>query len=393
MLKSFFKVSFLFFFNQALAAEPTLRILCSASDPKVGTMNSLATLRSDVTEEYFTPSIKIYDENNKALKEIIAYQPWKSDGINIHFFVIAKNRQDAINLYSVEASVARREGQGTPVATSREFPENSSVWTDSKDLIHLSQDKLVFAGASEGEFVIYNLIDRSQQILKTQKNLFNPRFSVSSEYLIFDQLDTQKYIVRQIAYNLKTNKVAHHSSNTANDVLFLENNPSDNSWISMSITKDGFGLFNVTNSKGATVTIKKIALHETRFPVVYSYDNSSLSAYWASHSYRSRYDETESFPVGTELVDAAVHQLTFSNGQVLHKFYPYGKTIESVVYNSSVMNTSFMSGGLKAPGSNEIIFSLGIHKGLAKLNLADGQWSIHGSGSMCVAPKWTIEVN
>jgi hypothetical protein len=379
---------FVFASELSLADDSVLRIFCKPN--QVGESPELATLRSDVVEEFPTSAIRFYDENKKPLKDILSYQPWQLNGKDFDVFIIGKTKDDKVNVYLSHVNMARRQASSEFISRSRDLDAGTKGAADYRnlntDLMALSGSKLLFPGAREDEYVIFDLTDKSQKIFKSQKNTFNPRFSISSEHFIFDQYDGRHF--QQLAFDLEGRPV-FQSAKAKNDTLFLEFNPSNASWLYVHVNGDIASLHE-SLGRGQILLHKTFNTRFWKLPLVYGYKNQQFDILWTEYTLAEKRNEEDQ--VEFHLDEAFVHRLSLSSGQNSLQSYPYKGKILELPLRFGPLNPTFMSRTILSPNATELIFSLGIYGGLAKLNLTSGTWTLHGIHFRCLAPEAATEV-
>ncbi len=365
------------------ADDSVLRIFCKPN--QIGESSELATLRSDVVEEYPTSAIRFYDENKKLLKDVVSYQPWRQSGTDFDVFIVGKTKDDKVNVYLAHVNMARRQGHSELISRSRDLDDGTKGSADFRnlntDLLALSGDKLLFPGAKEDEYIIFDLTGKTQKVFKSGKNVFNPRFSLSSEHIIFDQYEANYF--RQLAFDLSGNLI-FQSATAKKDTLFLEFNPINASWLFVTVAGETALLYE-SLGRGQVLLHKTLNTRVWKLPLVYGYRNQQMDILWAEHTLAEKRNEEDQ--IEYHLDEAFVHRLSLSPGQISFQSYPYkGKLLELPV-RFGPLNSTFMSRTILSPKAGEMIFSLGIYGGLAKLNLISGAWTFHGIHFRCIAPE------
>jgi hypothetical protein len=331
-------LGFIVLFPIASFASQPLRIFCQ---DYLDRDSKLSTLRSDVIQNYPTPEISLSDENNQPFKKILAYQPWKSDGLNMEVFVAAETQKGDTNFYQVHVYLPRRTGTSKIVSPSRALPENIKATLENRrsraSILAKVGEQILYPTLKQDEFALYNPTTQTKKVYKIDSGWANPRPSVSTSYVIFDKVSA-KGGVSQMAYDLTTEKVVQRAENSQ-DTFSLEFNPINKAW---------------TTSKSAVSYSSKPGSFE-----VARFENNELL--------KTTFTETGSNTVAI----------------------PLSPDLQKLLASSSTPTA--MRSPIWAPGSNEIIFSLGLLNGLATYNFSQQHWNVVGIISRCFNPEWTTE--
>ena len=93
-------------FSTPALANPVLALFCKSQTS--GELSQLATLPSDVRENYLTPDVEFKDEKSQLFQDVLDYQPFAGDDLKIQLMIRAQTKDGKVNIYRSLAHVGRR---------------------------------------------------------------------------------------------------------------------------------------------------------------------------------------------------------------------------------------------------------------------------------------------
>lgn len=369
----------LLFLSSWAEAAPTLTIFCKTQmDPHYA---KLGALPSDVSENYYTPTLNFTDEKNQAFRTLFDYQPYSGDDLKVQLLIRAETMDGTVNIYRSLAHIGRRSATSQVVAPSRkldpEIETNLGQRGLGKNLMAQKENIFVFAGAASDEFAIYDLTSQRTRTLQLQLGLANPRFSITGNFLIFDLFDKKSYRWQQIAYELNSFKISFQTPRSTVDAFSLEFNPARQNWVWLEqLPKTTSGtLVEMTGNHKSVITKMNSALS---LPLIYSSEAGALKVFWTEHT-----SNRGSFENGK------AQEWLLGMGFSQSNSWPFSAALAQALKPS--IPTNLMAGGFKAPHSNEIFFSLDRLGGLVSLDTKLGTWRFVARPYLCLSPHWTIQ--
>ena len=375
-------------FSTPALANPVLTIFCKSQTS--GELSQLATLPSDVRENYLTPDIVFKDENSQPFQDVLDDQPFAGDDLKIQLMIRAQSKDGKVNIYRSLAHVGRRLATSQILFGSRgltpEILENLKQRGLPSNLMAQHENTFVFAGASSDEFLIYDLKSQAVHSVHLQNNLANPRFSVTGNFLIFDLFDKKTYRWQQVAYDFGTFKVAFQTTASNFDTSSLEYNSIRKNWVWLELDHvDKAAELVESNGKNKVVLNKLIG--SLSLPFVYSATASSLKVYWTEHSFKWGTGPDGQSRIIFSKAQAQALSLELASSPIIS--WPFPETLVTAL--NSYVPDHLMAGGFKVPSSDEIIFSLDSVGGLIALNTTTGLWRRIAKFYPCLQPHWTFQ--